>query len=174
MKRDLMRYSHGGGQEGLHTIAHGRRTIQGPCKTEPNSDEEAGHYQRDGRKIGSVKKQEKHSPCPQDAYRTRKETEVETRAEAPHWAHWTIFHVNWSQEAELHPQEHSWDRVTQIRHVSGDNCFWQSATSQQPCQPRAGLRMCSTSQCPTSEVHGPHPVIAQPRGPQSYHLHQDP
>lgn len=108
VRRALMWPSHGGkGQEGLHTTAHGRRSIkQGLCKTEPNSEVIIkGMRENWG---SEEKKEEKPSPCAQDVHRPRKETEEETRAKAPHWVHQTIFHVNGSREAELQPWEHSW------------------------------------------------------------------
>lgn len=54
VRRALTWPSRGGkGQEGLHTTAHGRRSIKwGLCKTEPNPEEQTGRYQRDERELG--------------------------------------------------------------------------------------------------------------------------
>lgn len=85
MRRELTRHSHGGGQEGLHTTARGRTIQGGPCKTEPNLMSRQVIIKGMGENWGSEeKRQEKPSPCPQDAHRPRKETGEETRAKAPH------------------------------------------------------------------------------------------
>lgn len=116
-----------------------KKTIKGGlCKTEPNKLMSRQVIIKGMRKNwgSEEKKQEKPSPCPQDVHRPRKETEGKTRAKAPHSAHWTIYLprelVSGGTVALLGT---FMDRVTQARDVSGDNCFWRPATSQQLCRP---------------------------------------